>query len=286
MICFKKFKTPTPKIKGMDYAHQVFRSNDIPVIEDKHTITSTKRLKSNILLVEYMTSPMVVKTFHLDRTAAGLVECKLHCSLDHPSILKPVGAYLDSKRQEVCLMMNYYPQGDLAEFVDYYHNDYIPFEVCMSYITQLLSAVKYLHSKGIAHRDIKAENVMLSDDLERVYLTDFGYSRHVTPGQLVDDALGTPYYAAPEIFRRAYHDPKKADVWALGVTAWFVLFRQYPFRCDSEDENIVELSFNVINKTHSTTRQRSEITQEIMGTFDAIFQKEFKKRPSIDSIKF
>lgn len=264
-----------------------FSENGIPSVEYREGDIIIKRRNNthgHIIYGTYKSRDVTIKTFPQSRISDGVVECKLQFSCDHPSILKPIGAY--TFLSELCLMMPYYCQGNLADFVDEYGADNITPEEWMSYTSQIQRAIQYLHTNGIAHRDIKPENILMSDDLSRLYLTDFGYSKQVTQGQIVDDSRGTPYYAAPEIFLKVPHDPKKADVWAFGVTIWYILFGYYPFRC-KEDEDICELSENVIRNEHSLIPQPEKVIDPcILDTFDMIFEKDFKLRPNITGIKF
>lgn len=88
-----------------------------------------------------------------------------------------------------------------------------------SIICELISAVKFCHDNGFAHRDIKPINVLF-DDYGRVKLADYGLSRRFEPNEKSTEYLGSPRYISPEIYRKEPFDPFKADIWALGVTIY------------------------------------------------------------------
>ena len=69
-------------------------------------------------------------------------------------------------------------------------------------IIQLIKAVEYIHSLGILHRDLKGENILMSDktDNANIKLSDFGLARVLGPGEKCNDSYGTVGYAAPELF--------------------------------------------------------------------------------------
>ena len=81
-------------------------------------------------------------------------------------------------------------------------------------LTQLVHAVYHLHTCGIAHRDIKPQNILL-DEANNVKLADFGFAVSSEDFDL-STCLGTPAYMAPELIKRELYG-KPVDIWAIGV---------------------------------------------------------------------
>ncbi|XP_072536232.1 testis-specific serine/threonine-protein kinase 6-like [Salminus brasiliensis] len=112
---------------------------------------------------------------------------------------------------------------------------FIPINQAKTWFSQLLSAMVYLHQQDIAHCDLKCANVLLTAD-NQVKLTDFGlgcFSRG-SP-DLTHTGCGTPFYAAPEVLKGELHDPKKSDVWSLGVVLYVMFTGHLPFEVYSWD---------------------------------------------------
>lgn len=94
---------------------------------------------------------------------------------------------------------------------------------------QLLETVKYIHEQGIAHRDLKLENVLL-DDFGHIKIIDFGFSRFADPGQMLTTPCGTPAYAAPEVIGGFEYDGMMADMWSLGVILFGLVTGELPWK--------------------------------------------------------
>jgi len=85
------------------------------------------------------------------------------------------------------------PNGDLWEYIEY--SGRFQEKFCRFMFKQIISALEFMHSKGIFHRDIKPANMLLNEEFE-IKINDFGFST-VKEGKL-DTILGTPEYEAPE----------------------------------------------------------------------------------------
>jgi len=97
-------------------------------------------------------------------------------------------------------------------------------------LLELIKAVQHSHSVGIAHRDIKLENILL-DKQGKTWLIDFGLCALVEKNKLSREWCGSDNYLSPQIVRRTPYDPFQADVFSIGVVAFALLFGVFPFEC-------------------------------------------------------
>ena len=108
----------------------------------------------------------------------------------------------------------------------------------------VLSAVTFLHSNGVLHRDIKPDNLLVAGDL-RVKLADFGVAREFKDGDssMISETQGTYHFYAPEMCSGDKFDAWGADVWAIGVTLFIFATCHLPWM--SKDNNPAELFDNI-----------------------------------------
>lgn len=91
------------------------------------------------------------------------------------------------------------------------------------YFYNFARILKAVHALDIAHRDIKAENILINEDINEVGVIDFGLSAQCPEGAMLKTACGSPHYCAPEILAKEKYDGKKSDVWSCGVLLFFML---------------------------------------------------------------
>ncbi|KAK6731785.1 hypothetical protein RB195_007940 [Necator americanus] len=106
-------------------------------------------------------------------------------------------------------------------------------------LVQILSALKYLHKQGIAHCDLKPENVLLSEmntNFPQTKICDFGYARFIPESQFRKTIVGTPAYLPPEVLLRQGYN-KSLDMWSVGVIIYVTLSGTFPF---NEGEEIAD----------------------------------------------
>jgi serine/threonine protein kinase len=109
----------------------------------------------------------------------------------------------------------------------------LPEAEAKGYLLTLCKVVAHLHERGVAHRDIKAENCLVNKN-KQLRLIDFGFAVMGEPGFKVDSYCGTPSYMAPEVVHRKPYCPFPADYWSLGVLYYIMLQGSYPFKGSTE----------------------------------------------------
>lgn len=155
-------------------------------------------------------------------------EIFIMCQLDHPNIVRLEEVYESHSEiylvQELCLGGELFDRLD--EQPDYHYTEW----ECARLVKNILCSVRYIHSKGIVHRDLKLENFLFSSKNQEseLKMIDFGLSKHfVFQGELHSDAVGTPYTVAPEVIKGRYDE--RCDVWGVGVIAFLLLSGETPF---------------------------------------------------------
>uniref|UniRef100_A0A8R1HR52 Serine/threonine-protein kinase kin-29 n=1 Tax=Caenorhabditis japonica TaxID=281687 RepID=A0A8R1HR52_CAEJA len=108
----------------------------------------------------------------------------------------------------------------------------VPEDIARKWFSETASAVSYLHSRGIVHRDLKAENILLGRNSD-IKLIDFGFSNLQGEDQLLNTWCGSPPYAAPELLLGNSYDGMKADIWSMGVLLYILVTGGFPFPSDS-----------------------------------------------------
>ncbi|CAN6323241.1 unnamed protein product [Urochloa humidicola] len=157
--------------------------------------------------------------------------------LRHPNVLRLHEVL--ATRSKVYLVMELAPGGDLLSRLASLPSRRLPEHAARRVFLHLASALAYSHARGVFHRDVKPQNVLL-DAAGDLKVTDFGLA--ALPDSVRDDgrlhtACGTPAFAAPEVLRRRAYDGAKADAWSCGVILFVLLAGHLPF----DDANIADM---------------------------------------------
>jgi calcium-dependent protein kinase len=115
--------------------------------------------------------------------------------------------------------------GDLFTFIR--SNRIFSESSAATLLKQIMSAVYYMHKKGVCHRDLKPENMLYDNESGLLKVIDFGTATHFQPKQKFSQLVGTPYYVAPEVLHGNYDN--KCDIWSVGVILYVILSGAPPF---------------------------------------------------------
>ncbi|KXJ77079.1 testis-specific serine/threonine-protein kinase 6-like [Aedes albopictus] len=161
-------------------------------------------------------------------------ELSVLMKIRHPHIIK-IHSILKRERM-VFIFMDYAEGGDLLKHIN--KNGLMKEPQAKRWFAQLVSALRYLHSIDIAHRDLKCENILISKK-GSLLLADFGFARICGEenGTFSNTYCGSAAYAAPEVILGMPYNPMRADVWSLGIILFVMLNAAMPF----DDRNLKKL---------------------------------------------
>jgi serine/threonine protein kinase len=152
----------------------------------------------------------------------------------------------------------------------------IPENLSKIIFKQLITTLQYIHSNNIVHRDIKPDNILLDLD-NTIKLCDFGVSKIIPQGQLINDSCGTPAFIAPEILMEKDYNPYATDVWSSGVVLYAMVTGFFPFRGINE----TQLHENILTGIYP---KPNNISEELLDLLTKILNTNPTKRISIDEI--
>lgn len=196
-------------IGGMAY---VYKARDRA--EDR--IVAVKILKD-----EFLANEEFIRRFRNESRAIAL--------LSHPNIVKIYDVLFGEFVQMI--VMEYIDGITLKEYIE--HQKVIRWKEAVHFTVQILRALQHAHDKGIVHRDIKPQNIMLLQD-GTIKVMDFGIARfaRTEPQTMTDKAIGSVHYISPEQARGERID-EKTDIYSVGVMLFEMLTGQLPFQGES-----------------------------------------------------
>jgi PAS domain-containing serine/threonine kinase len=203
-----------------------------------------RRQDSFEVVTKYIRKVKIPKDSMINDERYGQIplEISILCKLDHPNIVKVLEVFQDD--DYIQMVMQRHGCGmDLFEFID---RQPIIDEPLASYIfRQLVSAVSYLHSNNIVHRDIKDENIVINEEF-RIKLIDFGSAAYMQKGKKFAKFCGTLDYCSPEVLLGNKYNGPELDCWTIGIALYTLVFAENPFfDADETIECILKPPFRV-----------------------------------------
>uniref|UniRef100_A0A452U1L8 PAS domain-containing serine/threonine-protein kinase n=1 Tax=Ursus maritimus TaxID=29073 RepID=A0A452U1L8_URSMA len=194
--------------------------------------TAVDKEANKEVVVKFIKKEKVLEDCWIEDPKLGKVtlEIAILSRVDHANIIKVLGVFENQAFFQ--LVMEKHGSGlDLFAFIDRHPSLDEPLA---SYIfRQLVSAVGYLRSKSIIHRDIKDENIVIAEDFT-IKLIDFGSAAYLEKGRLFHTFCGTIEYCAPEVLMGNPYKGPELEMWSLGVTLYTLIFEENPF-CELEE---------------------------------------------------
>lgn len=162
------------------------------------------------------------RDFHFQQLRAEIEVMK---SMNHPNIIRFYEVF--ENETDLFIVMEMCAGGELFDRIKA-TGTYSEHDASVA-LRQIFEGIAYMHSKRIAHCDLKPDNFLYSDDgkMSALKIIDFGMSKFVRQRQMFRSMCGTPYYMAPEVIQGQYNE--HSDLWSLGVVMFVMLFGYPPF---------------------------------------------------------
>lgn len=186
--------------------------------------------------------------------------------LNHPNIVKVYGFYYGDKNNNPSILLEYC-KSNLLKAIDYLENADI-----ISIIYEICSAMKYVHSKKIIHRDLKMQNILINSK-KHVNICDFGIANVLdeTTISTITHNAGTMLFMAPEIYDQEQKITEKVDVYSFGVILYFLVTKgKYPKYSGPGSYEKVRLSSSINKLTANIIKSCWSNVPEKRPSFDKI----------------
>ena len=210
------------------------------------------------------------------RTKQKLIsEIKIHKNLHHENIVKFEHYFEDT--ENVYILMELCYNQTLHELMK--RRKKITELEAQYYVYNLVKALQYLHNLKIIHRDLKLENIFITENMQ-VKLGDFGLAVQLEfDGERRRSLCGTPNYIAPEILEGKTGHSLEVDIWGVGIILYFLLVGKPPF-----DTNKVKETYKKIRMKNYSFPQGEKISEPAKELIQSILVLEPHKRPTLQEI--
>lgn len=217
------------------------------------------------------------------------VQVVLKCGvLDDPNIVREIYYHRQLRHKNVVklyevirtethlwMVLEYCEGNELYHYI--YEQRRLDIEVCRHLFYQIVDAIRYVHLLNLAHRDLKLENILLSDKRRTVVkLTDFGFVREYSPYKrtMLSTVCGTTAYMAPEVLQHHKYSGFACDIWSMGVILYAMVYGELPF--DEDDE--IKTKYRIV---HEEVTLRDSAPPEVVQLLRKMLCKDPAARPSL-----
>ncbi|KAJ3680936.1 hypothetical protein LUZ60_015425 [Juncus effusus] len=216
------------------------------------------------------------KVFKVGLTEQIKREISVMKMANHPNIINLYEVMATKKK--IYFVMEFAKGGELFEKVA--NEGRFKEEIAHKYFKQLIDAVEFCHNRGIFHRDLKLENLLL-DENDNLKVTDFGLSAligSVRQDGLLHTTCGTPAYVAPEILNKKGYEGSKCDIWSCGVILFILVAGFLPFHESNLMDMYKKIQMGEFQCPHWFSSRLKKLLKRILDPNPA-------KRATIEEIK-
>ncbi|MGH7637571.1 MAG: serine/threonine-protein kinase, partial [Gemmatimonadaceae bacterium] len=212
-----------------------------------------------------------------------LREAETAAQLSHPNIV-PIYT-VDELEGLVFFVMAYISGDNLAKRL--HDSGVLPVDEVRRISREVADALDYAHERGVVHRDIKPDNILLDAATGRTMVTDFGIARAASGGDAgrltaTGMAIGTPAYMSPEQAAGDREIDGRSDLYSLGIVAYQMLVGEPPFVANSTPAMLVK---HISERPTPVTQRRSDVPQDLARAVMLLLEKDPAMRfPSAASL--
>lgn len=201
--------------------------------------------------------------------------------LDHVNLVSLIEVLDDPEEDSLYMVLEYCKKGVIMKVdLDSTAEPYDP-ESCRHWFRDLILGIEYLHTQGVVHRDIKPDNLLLTED-DTLKIVDFGVSEMFDKNKemKIAKSAGSPAFMAPELVGGAQGDVMGAptDIWSMGVTLYCLRYGSVPFR----QTNIVDLYQSISNDKIDFENEEDKNFKDLMSR---LLEKDPSKRIAMDVLR-
>ena len=248
------------RLDGRYEIHEIIGVGGMSVVYKAYDNVDDRIVAVKILKEEFTHDEDFVRRFKNESKAIAV--------LSHPNIVKVYDVSFGDKLQYI--VMEYVDGITLKEYIQ--KQGIITWNDAVFFISQILKALQHAHDKGIVHRDIKPQNIILLPT-GNIKVTDFGIARfsRTETKTLTENAIGSVHYISPEQAKGEFTD-ERADIYSLGVVFYEMLAGRVPFEADSA----VSVALKQIN---DEPRRITDINPDIPIGLEQICMHAMQKNP-------